>query len=255
MVQIEYPSIYLLSKRKVKTLSMKWSEFFTSSIGKKYVMALTGLFLISFLVIHVGLNACIWANDQGEMFNKAAHFMGSMVVIRILEIGLFAGIILHTVQGLVFEFQNRAKRNVGYAVPLGNKGSKWYRRSMGLLGTLILLFLIMHVYHFWIPSRFGGVGSVQELEPVVYNGREYHNLYAEMLRVFQGNILVVLLYIAGCISLAYHLMHGFQSAFKTIGVHNRKYLVMLNNLGLGFSIIVAAAFAMMPVSMYLEWIS
>jgi len=234
---------------------MKWSELFTSSVGRKWVMALTGIFLITFLIVHAGINACIWANDGGLMFNKAAHFMGSMVVIRILEIGLFAGIILHTVQGLIFEFQNRSKRNVGYAVPMGNKGSKWYRRSMGLLGTLILLFLIMHVYHFWIPSRFGGTGSIQELEPVIYNGREYHNLYAEMLRVFQGNILVVILYIAGCISLAYHLMHGFQSAFKTLGVLNRKYLVMLNNIGLGFSVIVAAAFAMMPVSMYLEWIS
>ena len=181
--------------------------------------------------------------------------MGSMVVIRILEIGLFLGILLHIIQGLILEFQNRSKRKTGYAIPLGNKGSKWYRRSMGLLGTLILLFLIMHIYHFWVPSRFGGIGAVQELEPVSYNGRDYHNLYAEMLRVFQGNIVIVVLYIAGCISLAYHLMHGFQSAFKTIGVHNRRYLVMLNNIGLGFSVIVSLAFALMPVSMYLEWIS
>ena len=80
---------------------MKWSEFFTSSIGKKFVMGLTGLFLITFLVVHVGVNACIWANDNGEMFNKAAHFMGSMVVIRIVEIGLFAGFFVHIIQGLV----------------------------------------------------------------------------------------------------------------------------------------------------------
>ena len=78
---------------------MKWSEFFTSSVGKKWVMALTGLFLITFLVVHAGVNACIWANDSGEMFNKAAHFMGTTVVIRIIEIGLFAGIFLHIVQG------------------------------------------------------------------------------------------------------------------------------------------------------------
>ncbi len=234
---------------------MKWSEFFTSSVGKKFVMGATGLFLISFLVVHVGLNACIWANDQGEMFNKAAHFMGSMVVIRILEIGLFAFILLHTIQGLVLEYQNRSKRKVGYAIPLGEKGSRWYRRSMGLLGTLILLFLIMHVYHFWVPSRFGGMGQVQELGAVTYNGKEYHNLYAEMLNVFRGNIGIVILNVAGCISLAYHLAHGFQSAFKTLGVHNRRYLVMLNNFGLGFSVIVSLAFAMMPVSMYLGWIN
>ncbi|HEX4849531.1 MAG TPA: succinate dehydrogenase, partial [Puia sp.] len=104
-------------------------------------MSLTGLSLIAFLVVHVGINACIWARDGGDMFNKASHFMGSTIVIRILEVGLFIGIILHVIQGLVLEFQNRSRRNVGYAVKLGNRGSKWYSRSMGLLGTLLLLFL------------------------------------------------------------------------------------------------------------------
>src|SRR5690242_1451622 len=127
---------------------MKWSEIFTSSVGKKWVMALTGLFLISFLVVHVGINACIWANDGGEMFRQAAHFMGGTVVIRIIEIGLMAGFIIHIVQGLMLEFQNRSKRKKGYAVAMGNKGSKWYSRSMGLLGTLILIFLIIHLTHF-----------------------------------------------------------------------------------------------------------
>jgi len=123
---------------------MKWSELFTSSVGKKFVMGLTGISLIAFLVVHVGINACIWAGDGGEMFNKAANFMGSTVVIRILEVGLFAGIFLHLIQGLILEFQNRKRRSVGYQVPMGNKGSKWYSRSMGLLGTIILLFLIIH---------------------------------------------------------------------------------------------------------------
>ena len=111
-------------------------------------MSLTGIFLVLFLIVHVGLNACIWAMDGGVMFNKAAHFMGANVVPRILEIGLFAGFLLHIIQGFVLEFQNRAKRKIGYQVPLGNRGSKWYSRSMGLLGTLLLLFLIMHIAHF-----------------------------------------------------------------------------------------------------------
>ena len=132
---------------------MKWSEFFTSSVGKKWVMALTGIFLILFLIIHVGLNATIWANDDGKMFNEGAHFMGSSVVPRILEIGLMAGFLVHIIQGLVLEFQNRSKRKKGYAVAMGNKGSKWYSRSMGLLGTLILIFLIIHLSHFWFPNR------------------------------------------------------------------------------------------------------
>src|SRR5882757_9867445 len=100
---------------------MKWSEFFTSSVGKKFVMALTGLFLITFLIVHVGINSCIYAtlfdeDDHGEMFNKAAHFMGSSYVIRILEIGLFVGFFIHIIQGLVLEFQNRSKRKAGYQV-------------------------------------------------------------------------------------------------------------------------------------------
>ncbi len=233
---------------------MTWKQAFTSSIGKKLVMGLTGVFLISFLLVHVGLNACIWANDNGEMFNKGAHFMGNTVVVRIMEIGLFAGIILHIVQGYMLTASNNSKRKVGYAQDYGNKGSKWYSRSMGLLGTLILLFLIMHVYHFWAPSRLGGVAGVKELEAVEYGtGFHTHNLYLEMLNVFQDP-LVVIVYVIGVISLCYHLLHGFHSAFRTLGVHNKRYAKMLRNFGYGYAIIVCLAFAMMPVSMYLGWV-
>lgn len=235
---------------------MTWKQLFTSSIGQKLTMATTGIFLITFLVVHVGLNACIWANDDGEMFNTGANFMGSMLVIRIMEIGLFLGIIVHAVQGLVLGAANNSKRKERYAVDYGNRGSKWYSRSMGLLGTLLLLFLIMHIYHFWVPSRLGGMWNVRPLEETNYPqllGKQYHNLYREMVNVFQ-NPIVVILYVLGCISLAYHLMHGFESAFRTLGVHNNRYLKLLRYTGRGFSIIVSLAFAMMPVSMYLGWV-
>ena len=226
---------------------MKWSEMFTSAIGKKLVMGLTGLFLITFLVVHVGVNACIWANDGGVMFNKAAHFMGSMVVIRIVEIGLFLGIFIHIIQGYVLEFSNRSKRDIGYNVKMGNKGSKWYSRSMGLLGTILLLFFILHWYHFWIPSRFTGV------EEVEINGKWMHNLYGLMLITFK-ELWVVIVYVFACFSLCWHLMHGFESAFRTMGVSNQRYLKLIAVAGTGFSIIVSLAFAMMPVSMYLGWV-
>jgi succinate dehydrogenase / fumarate reductase cytochrome b subunit len=235
---------------------MKWSAFFTSSVGKKFIMALTGVSLVLFLLVHAGINSCIWANDGGEMFNKAAHFMGSTVVVRILEIGLFAGFIIHIIQGYVLTAQNNNRRPVKYAINYGNRGSKWYSRSMGLLGTLLLLFLIMHIYHFWVPSRLGGFANIHTLQPVTYmDGREIHNLYGEMLTVFQDNIIIVILYLLGCISLAYHLMHGFQSAFRTLGVHNKRYIVLLKTTGYAFSIIVSVVFAMMPVSIYLRWVS
>lgn len=233
---------------------MTWKQLFTSSVGKKLIMGFTGVFLILFLIVHVGLNACIWANDDGVMFNKAAHFMGETVVPRILEIGLFLGIILHIIQGMTLEIQNKKKRSIGYQIPLGNRGSKWYSRSMGLLGTLILLFLIMHIYHFWTPSRLGGIGNIHELGVVNYNGKEYLNLYAEMVTVFQSLVIVVL-YVLGCISLGYHLMHGFHSAFRTLGLHNQRYVRIVRTCGVAFSIIVPFAFAMMPVSVYLGWVS
>ncbi|MBE2229112.1 MAG: succinate dehydrogenase cytochrome b subunit [Chitinophagaceae bacterium] len=222
---------------------MKWSEMFTSSVGKKVVMALTGIFLILFLIVHVGLNACIWANDGGKMFNAGAHFMGSNIVPRILEIGLFAGFILHIVQGLMLEFQNRSRRKQGYSVAMGNKGSKWYSRSMGILGTLILLFLVVHISDFWLPNRANqGFLLGEEID-----------LYVKMREVFQTEWVVVL-YLVGCISLAWHLLHGFQSAFRTFGVSNKKYLSLINTLGIAFSIIVPLAFALMPLSFYFGWI-
>ncbi|MET0462307.1 MAG: succinate dehydrogenase, partial [Chitinophagaceae bacterium] len=155
---------------------------------------------------------------------------------------------LHIIQGLVLEFQNRSKRKKGYAVKMGSKGSAWYRKSMGLLGTLILLFLIMHIAHFWVPSRITG------LEPVYIDGKEYHNLFGEMANVFNDNLPVVILYVLGCISLAWHLVHGFQSAFRALGVTNHKYIALINTVGIGFSVIVPLAFAMMPISFYLGWV-
>lgn len=229
---------------------MNWTAIFTSSVGKKITMGVTGVFLVAFLIVHAGLNICVFADllddaDNGDMFNRAAHFMGRHYVIRLMEIVLFAGIILHAVQGLALEFQNRAKRKIGYAVKLGNRGSKWYSRSMGLLGTLLLLFLIMHIYHFWVPSRITG------LEPV--EGKDYHNLFAEMVVVF-SNPVVVILYVLGCISLAYHLMHGFQSAFRTLGVHNQRYLSVIVTTGKIFSILISAIFASMPIAFYFGWV-
>ncbi len=228
---------------------MTWKQVFTSSIGKKLVMALTGIFLITFLIIHVGINSCIFANDGGVMFNKAAHFMASMVVIRIMEVGLFVGFFIHIIQGLVLFFQNKSKRKLGYAVPMGNKGSKWYSRSMGLLGTIILIFLIIHWNDFWAQARF--TNNIPEID---IHGTEVHDMYGKMKEVFSSTWRVVL-YVIACISLAYHLLHGFLSAFRTLGLQNRKYIILVRTIGIGYSIIVPLAFAAMPIVMYFGWLN
>ncbi len=237
---------------------MTWKHFFTSSIGKKFIMGLTGLFLIIFLVVHCSINAMIFFNDGGDTFNHWAHFMGTNLIVRTMEIGLFAGLLLHIIQGFVLWAQNSKARPVKYEMNKASANSKWYSRSMGLLGTLLLLFLILHIYHFWTPSRLGGIGGIQALEETTlatYNGQEALNLYAEMQMVFRDNLPVVTIYILGVISLGWHLLHGFQSAFQTFGINHKRYTPIIKAIGLAFSIIVPLLFALMPVAFYMHWIN
>ncbi|MBK7433939.1 MAG: succinate dehydrogenase cytochrome b subunit [Chitinophagaceae bacterium] len=238
---------------------MTWKNFFTSSIGKKILMGLTGLFLICFLIVHCGVNAMIFFNDGGETFNHWGHFMGSNLIIRTTEIGLFLFLLLHIVQGLLLWAKNRRARPVNYKVNNAASNSRWYSRSMGLLGTLILLFLVLHLFHFWTPSRLGGIGGIKALEETTlgaeYNNQPVHDLYAEMLLVFQNNLWVVIVYVLGVASLFWHLIHGFQSAFQTFGINHKRYTPIIKILGIAYSVIICLLFAAMPVAMYLGWVS
>ena len=237
---------------------MTWKNFYSSSIGKKITMGLTGIFLIIFLIVHCGINSMIFFNDGGETFNHWGHLMGTNLIIRTMEIGLFLFLILHIVQGLILWKQNSAARPAKYIVNKPQANSKWYSRSMGLLGTLILIFLVLHLYHFWVPSRFGGLASIRPLEEAsltTYDRQEVHNLYKEMLLVFQNNLLVVVVYILGVGSLCWHLLHGFQSAFQTFGVNHKKYTPLIKAIGIGYTVIICLLFAFMPVAIYLNWIS
>lgn len=227
---------------------MNWKHYFTSSIGKKILVGATGLFLVIFLVVHCYVNAMIFwpekPNEAGKHFTEAAAFMGGNVAIRIIEIGLFIAIILHIVQSLMLAAQNAKRRPVGYAVKAGNKTSAWYSRSMTLLGTLILLFLVIHLADFWAPNRYG-----QFFDP---NWKDT-DLYLKMIARFSIGWVVVV-YVLGCFSLSWHLMHGFYSGFQTFGLTTHKYKKMIRAIGVAFAIIVPLIFAAMPVSMYLGWV-
>ncbi|MDQ6481765.1 succinate dehydrogenase cytochrome b subunit [Dyadobacter sp. LHD-138] len=222
---------------------MSWfTQALTSSIGKKLIMSLTGLFLISFLVIHATINAMIFYNDGGETFSHWGHFMGTNPIIRTLEIGLVLGFLLHIADGLWLTKANNDARPVKYAVSNASANSKWYSRSMGLLGTLILIFLVIHTSHFWIPNRTNQFATGEEL-----------NLYQMMLDIFQ-NIWVVLIYVAGCFSLFWHLLHGFESAFKSLGLYHVKYNGAIHFVGVAFSIVIPVLFALMPISIFFGWV-
>jgi succinate dehydrogenase / fumarate reductase, cytochrome b subunit len=218
---------------------MSWvTKTLSSSLGRKLIMAVTGLSLIIFLLVHCGINATIFLNDGGETFNAAAEFMGGNWLIRTAEVGLMAGFIIHIVDGLMLWKSNREKRPVKYAIVKGEANSTWASRSMGLLGSLLLIFLVIHLRHFWITSRF---------TDIITSGEK--TLFQEMVETF-ANPIPVIIYVIGCISLAYHLSHGFQSSFQTMGWNHPKYTPFVKALGLGFSILIPLIFASMPIVMY-----
>lgn len=222
---------------------MTWKAYFTSSLGKKLVMSFTGLFLISFLIVHAGANSCIFLNDNGETYNAVARFLSHNWIIRFLEIGLFVGLVAHIVQGFALTVQNNSKRPVKYAVNAGNATSKWYSRSMGILGSLLLIFLVIHLKDFFIGTKVA-----------LYSGDQPHNLYEEMKEEF-SNPVVVIIYILGVLALFWHLIHGFSSAFQTLGVNSPKYNNIIKCAGYIYTIVICLAFIAMPLAFYFGWLN
>ncbi len=222
---------------------MSWlTTSFTSSIGKKFIVGLTGLFLCTFLLIHCAINALIFFNDGGELFNHGAEFMGTNPFIRTMEVVLMAGLLAHIVQSLLLQKQNADARPVSYDKYDGEANSKWYSRSMAILGILLLIFLIIHLRHFWVVSRF---------TDHITSGEE--TLFGEMKEVFE-NPFVVIVYVLAQFSLGYHLLHGFQSGFQTMGWSHKKYTPIIKTTGLIFAIVIPIVFAAMPIAFYFKLI-
>ena len=231
------------------SVAQKSSALFSSSIGKKYLMGLTGLFLITFLLVHCFINAMVFFDSSGALFNEYAHFMGTNILIRIMEVGLFGGLILHIVDGLMLYFQNRAARPQKYAYTDHSTNSKWYSRSMALLGTLLLIFLILHLAHFWVHSRFME-SSMQKMDHPDFKVQML-DLYALMRETFSSPIIVAI-YVLAQVSLGYHLLHGFKSAFQSLGLNHTKYNQLISNVGTAYAIIIPLIFAAMPIVIYLR---
>ena len=221
---------------------MTWKQLFTSSIGKKFLMGLTGLFLIIYLIVHASINAMIFYNDNGDTFNKAAYFMSRNFFMRFLEIGLFAVFILHIIQGILLWRKNSAARGIGYAKQNYPPTIKWYSRYMGWLGTFLLLFLVMHLYQFWAGTK----------NAMYFHGPEW-NLYVQMKNIFT-NPLWFTLYMVGLVSLLFHLLQGFQSAFQTFGINHRRWTAIIKGIGIFYSVAICILFAMMPVSFMAGWL-
>ena len=225
-----------------------FAKFLTSSIGKKVIMSLTGLFLISFLLVHLlGNLQLVLAADGGQTFNEYAYFMTHNPVIKFLSYGLYAFILIHAIQGLLLAYYNRkARGNQRYAVKVdrtagASKSSIW----MGSLGTVILIFIIIHMAQFWLQMKLGNT------EMVTYDEEPVKDLYTLVAGVYQ-NIGFVIFYVVAMIFIAFHLWHGFQSAWQTLGLNHRKYTPLIKAVGYVFSILVPLGFAAIPVIMFLR---
>jgi succinate dehydrogenase / fumarate reductase cytochrome b subunit len=216
---------------------------FRSSLGRKYLMALSGLFLCLFLVVHVVGNLQLFKDDGGRAFNAYTYIMTQNPVIKIVAYVNYLLILLHIIDGFMLTAANRKARSSRYAMVDQSKSSSWSSRNMAVLGTLIMIFLIIHMRTFWFEMKFGNM-------PVISyeaGGQEYKDMYIVVKEAF-GQLWYSAIYVVCMVALGFHLMHGFQSAFQTLGLNHHKYTPLIKNIGIGvFAILIPALFAAMPV--------
>lgn len=203
----------------------------SSSLGRKIVMSLSGFFLITFLLVHLGVNLTLFIG--ADTFNGASHFMATNPLIQVMQYVLAAGFIVHIVMGIRLELKNRASRPIKYSKNNAAANSGWASRNMIYTGFLVLLFLILHLKDFFIEIKFG----------------EVHDDYQLVTQLFTNPIYVII-YVVAFILLGLHLSHGFQSAFTTIGARAPKYLKFIKNLGMAFSYLIALGFSVIAIYFY-----
>lgn len=224
---------------------------FSKSLGHKLVMSLSGLFLMLFLLVHMGMNLTLmfdgvtWLGrtwGEGELFNVGAHFMISNPVIRLVEPILAVGFILHIVYATVITLHNRRFRPVRYAVPTkGNSLTSWSSKNMFILGFMLFVWLVLHMYNFFWRFRFGEMPKI-ELDGVLMD-----NSYLVVSELFINSPLYCLLYVLGAVLLGLHLVHGFWSAFQTIGFNNIRWVERLRIISMVFAIVVTVGFSSIPL--------
>ncbi|PHI18710.1 succinate dehydrogenase [Lewinellaceae bacterium SD302] len=225
-----------------------FSRFITSSIGQKIIMSLTGLFLITFLLVHLIGNLQLMSSDGGQSFNEYAYFMTHNPLIKTVSYGLYAFILLHAIQGIVLWRRNSSARgSVGYAVKkdrVAGDNSRVSSVYMGALGTVILIFILIHMYQFWLQMKLGNT------EMITYgDGEPVKDLYT-LVSAAYDNVLFVVFYVVSMIFIAFHLWHGFQSAFQTLGLNHPKWTPLIKTVGKIYSVAVPVGFAAIPIYMH-----
>lgn len=219
------------------------SNFLTASIGRKFLMSITGLFLMVFILVHLCINLLLIFDDSGELFNLGANFMATNPAIKIMEPVLGLGFVVHIIWSLIISIQNMKARPVGYAVTKLSYSSEWASRNMLVLGSLVLVFLVMHVINFFYVIKF----DPHTMGKVMIDGAEMEDTYTLVASLFKTSIIYDLAYVAGGLLLGFHLSHGFWSAFQTIGISNKVWLSRLQIVAKIFAVLVAVGFSIIPL--------
>jgi len=206
-----------------------------SSISKKFVMALAGIFLLLFLPVHLSINLLLLKDDP-QSFNQAAHFMATFPLIRIIEIVLILAILMHIIWGIYVQIQNWLARPVGYAAR-NRSETVFFSRFMIWTGASVMTYLILHFFNFWF-MRLGLVpGDPEDFYTVA------HNLF----RIPAYNYI----YLVCFLLLGLHLYHAFKSAFQTLGLNNKFWTPVLKALALIYAIILPSGFAFISLTLWL----
>jgi succinate dehydrogenase / fumarate reductase cytochrome b subunit len=250
----------------------EFKQTFNSSLGKKLIMALTGLFLCTFLIVHLAGNLQLFQNDEGYAFNVYANFLTHFPPIEVVAYLLYACIVIHALYALILTVQNRKSRPIKYAAHNDSPAS-WSSKNMGLLGSILLLFIVIHMGDFWYKYKFTDtVGFKEYRTNVLTNERtvadftpqvkDFEHSFTtendvEVVRVKDLHTKVsasfsqwwyVVIYVIAMGALSFHLLHGFQSAFRSLGWTHRKYTPIVEQIGIWlFAVIIPLGFAAMPV--------
>lgn len=220
---------------------------FGSSIGRKLLMGLSGLFLIVFLIVHLSINLCLLIPDGGETFNIAANFMALPLIKFGLQPVLALGFIVHIAYAAILTAQNnKARGTAKYASGNNTKEVMWASKNMGILGIVVLAFLTVHVYDYFVPLQI-----THSAGEVTIGGVTMHDTY-NLVKANLQNPVKAILYIIGSLGLALHLTHGFWSAFQTVGASNSIWRKRWTVIGTIFAWAISLGFIAIVVAMLLS---
>lgn len=214
---------------------------------RKSIIALTGLFLCIFLVVHLSANCILILPEETArgLYNSYSTLLRENPLIKIIAYLLYLSIILHVIYALIVTIHNRRAKPIGYAVNKSNENSSWASQNMGLIGFFILVFIVVHLANFWARIKLGmgegvGVDSMGNKDVYEVTSTLFHNIY------------YVIFYSLLMIPLGYHLNHGLKSAFKTLGFYHKTGLKILSKVALIYALVISVLFGIIPFIVYFK---